>query len=135
MTNSPSSLLPQGLVEETLRTLALLFPGNELPLRTWYRNFVVPLALDPESVSCGYLKTDDRQIEKFTFWHDRLVVLKQVFDEATPKTFAQWWYDRRNGVQWYTFWVAIAVFMMTLFFGLVQSIEGALQVYLAYRAD
>ncbi len=37
------------------------------------------------------------------------MVLKQVYDESTPKTLSQWWHDRRNGVQWYTFWVAIVV--------------------------
>lgn len=81
------------------------------------------------------MKTDDRQIEAFVHWHDRLVVLKQLFDEATPRTLAQWWCDRRNGVQWYTFWVAILVLTLTIFFGAVQSVEGALQVYASFRGD
>ena len=37
-------------------------------------------------------------------------------------------------MQWYTFWVAICVFIITLLFGLLQFIEGAMQVYLAWRA-
>ena len=37
-------------------------------------------------------------------------------------------------MQWYTFWVAILVFVMTVFFGFVQSVEGALQVYLSWKA-
>lgn len=90
-------------------------------------------SLDMQLTRLGYLKTDDRQIERFRFWHDRLVVLKQVFDEATPKTLSQWWYDRRNGVQWYTFWVAAIVLGLTLVFGLIQSLEGALQVYGTFR--
>lgn len=84
-------------------------------------------------MSCGHLKTDDRQIEKFLHWHDRLVVLKQLFDEATPRTLSQWWYDRRNGVQWYTFWVAILVLASTLIFGLIQCITGIMQVYAAFN--
>jgi hypothetical protein len=87
--------------------------------------------LDPRLLSCGHLKTDDRQIEKFDYWHDRLVVLKQVFDEATPRTLSQWWHDRRNGVQWWTFWVAILVLALTLLFGFIQSITGIMQVYVA----
>lgn len=62
------------------------------------------------------------------------MILKQAFDESGPRGLRQWWSDRRNSVQWYTFWVAVLVFAMTLFFGLVQSIEGALQVYLSWKA-
>jgi hypothetical protein len=83
---------------------------------------------------CGRLKTDDRRIDQFAFWRDRLVMLKQVFDEAQPKTMRQWWYDSRNGVQWYTFWVAVLVLVLTVVFGLVQSVEGALQVYVSFKA-
>jgi hypothetical protein len=126
---SVSTIFPQGFIEETLRTLALLFPHSDPAVRKWCHQLSETKHLDPQLSVSGYLKTDDRQIEKFRYWHDRIVVLKQVFDEATPKTILQWWHDRRNGVQWYTFWVAIVVLTLTLFFGLVQSVEGALQVY------
>jgi ABC-type Fe3+ transport system permease subunit len=63
-----------------------------------------------------------------------LVMLKQVFDEAQPRTMAQWWHDRRNGVQWYTFWVAVMVLALTILFGLIQSVEGALQVYMSMKS-
>ncbi|OAL46503.1 hypothetical protein IQ07DRAFT_658698 [Pyrenochaeta sp. DS3sAY3a] len=128
-------VFPCGLVDETLRTLALLFPQNESAVKDSYLNLPSFDDLDPQLFECGHLKTDDRQIEGFMFWHDRLVVLKQVFDEATPRTISQWWYDRRNGVQWYTFWVAIVVVSLTLVFGLIQSIEGALQVHLAFHDE
>ena len=84
-------------------------------------------------MQCAYLRAEDRQIENFKFWHDRIVILKQFFDEAEPSTLAQWWYDRRRGVQWYTFWVAALILILTIFFGLVQSVEGALQVYKAFN--
>jgi len=81
----------------------------------------------------GHLIANERQVENFKYWHDRLVVLKQVYDESRPSTISQWWYDRRNSVQWYTFWVAIVVLTLTLLFGLVQSVEGALQVYKSFH--
>jgi hypothetical protein len=78
---------------------------------------------------------EERQIENFQYWHDRLVILKQVFDEAEPSNIRQWWNDRRKRVQWYTFWVAAAVVLtLTIFFGLVQSVEGAIQVYYAAKS-
>jgi len=91
--------------------------------------------LDPYLTEVGHLDADQRQIENFAHWHDRLVVLKQVFNEARPSTLQQWWNDRRNGVQWYTFWVAVLVLLLAVFFGLVQSVEGALQVYKAFNPE
>lgn len=125
-------LFPPGLVEETFRTLALLFPRSDQNTVRWIRKLPSSLHLDGQVVKCGRLRIEDRQIKKFHFWHDRLVILKEAFDESRPSTVSQWWCDRRNSVQWYTFWVAILVLFLTVFFGVVQSIEGALQVYKAY---
>lgn len=143
---SYSSLLPTGLPEETLRTLALLFPqaefsrtlGSAHAKTTWLSSLhekyeKTNCLVDKRLTRCGNLNTSERQIQNFKFWRDRLVVLKQAYDEATPNNLSQWWYDRRNGVQWYTFWVAVLVLTLTILFGLIQSIEGALQVYKAYH--
>ena len=120
-----------------MRTLALLFPSNPVQDRSlckWYSKKAARSNLDLGLIQCGRLKTDDRRIERFSYWHDRLITLKQVFDEATPKTMSQWWHDRRNGVQWYTFWIALLVLALTILFGLIQCIEGGWQVRLAYVA-
>lgn len=90
--------------------------------------------VDPRVVRCGQLKADLRQIEKFQIWRDRLVMLKQVYDDAQPQTLRQWWNDRRNGVQWYMFWFAVLVLILTILFGLIQSIEGAIQAYASLKA-
>lgn len=97
------STFPPGFIHETLRTLALLFPQSDKATRKRFQKASASCTLDPRLVRCGHLRADDRQIENFIFWRDRLVILKQVFDEAQPSTLSQWWYDRRNGVQWYTF--------------------------------
>ncbi|KAI9150681.1 hypothetical protein HJFPF1_10457 [Paramyrothecium foliicola] len=134
---SNDSLLPTGLAEETLRTLALLFPSGDGDTRRWTSRVATDgeeNSLDRRLIQCGRLKTDNRQIDCFHFWRDRLVTLKQVFDEAQPKSLSHWWHDRRNRVQWYTFWVAVLVLALTIFFGLVQSVEGALQVYASFKA-
>lgn len=91
--------------------------------------------MDQALLECDLLRLEDRQIEKFHFWHDSLIMLKQAFDNSQPSTISQWWWDRRNGVQWYTFWVAVWVLILTILFGLIQSIEGALQVYKAYHPN
>ncbi|KAK0613333.1 hypothetical protein B0T14DRAFT_437304 [Immersiella caudata] len=122
---------PDGLLEETLRTLALLFPQNDRGTR---RLIAGIKGIDQTVRCCGISRAQDRRFEKFSVWHDRLVILKQAFDDSQPHKITQWWWDRRNSVQWYTFWVAILVFVLTVFFGTVQSIEGALQVYLSYKS-
>lgn len=103
-------------------------------MKKWIARMPESADLDSCLIECGQLSTDNRQIERFAFWRDRLVTVKQVFDEAQPKTLAQWWHDRRNGEQWYTFWVAVVILSLTVLFGLIQCIEGALQVYASFKS-
>jgi hypothetical protein len=77
------------------------------------------------------LTMKDRDIGNFKYWHDRLVILKEGFDSTEPRPVGQWWFDKRKRVQWYTFWIAATVLVLTVFFGLVQSIEGGIQAYAA----
>ncbi|XXH03077.1 hypothetical protein Hte_009467 [Hypoxylon texense] len=137
------SLFPEGFVDETLRTLALLFPQSEYRTarlgrnekKAWFRSLCLssrPCIIDPRVTLCGSLRAEDRQIERFAFWRDRLIILKQTYDDATPKTLSQWWHDRRNGERWYTFWVAMLVLFVTSTLGVLQCVEGGLQVYKAY---
>jgi hypothetical protein len=127
-------LFPAGLVDETLRTLALLFTRDTEQTRKWLQGLPASLIVDQKGLlRCKTLRLNDRQIGKFKFWHDRLIILKQSFDESRPSKLSQWWHDTRDGHLWYTFWIAVLVLSLTVFFGLVQSIEGALQVYRAYH--
>ena len=129
---SSSSIFPDCFIEEIFWTLALLFPESDNDIRKWIRNLTPIPHLDRRVRECGHLRADDRQMQNFRFWHDRLVSLKQVFDKAEPSTLSHWWYDRRKGTEWYTFWIAAVVLALTIFFGVVQCIEGAPQVYKAF---
>jgi len=71
-------------------------------------------------------------MEKFKYWRDRLVILKEVFDEAEPKSLRQWWYGKQKRVQWYNFWLAVLVLVLGTIFAVIQSIQGALQVYKSF---
>ena len=128
-----NQVFPPGFIDETLRTLSLLFPQYDPKSCKWVKSQQTQFGLDHRISEAGQLTTEERQIENFAFWHDRIGILKQVFDEAEPRTIAQWWCDRRRRVQWYTFWTAVIVVILTVLFGVVQCIEGGLQVYKAYH--
>lgn len=123
------SLFPDGFLAETRRTLSLMLPIADSATRSWFKSEQKRLKLDPSCGSCPHLKASQRHIRDFDFWRDRLIMAKEVFDEHQPKGILQFWRDDRNPVQWWTFWVAIIVFLLTL----IACIEGALQVYKAYH--
>jgi len=141
------SLFPANLAEETLRTLALLFPQSDhcnryrrnRVKRAWFRALrkrtkkQLNMIMDEGVVTCGTLREKERQINEFRYWRDRLMILKEAFDLSTPSTASQWWFDRRSGVQWSNFWVPIAVVSITAFIAVVQCVEAAIQIYKAYH--
>ncbi|KAH3954852.1 hypothetical protein HBI81_077310 [Parastagonospora nodorum] len=128
-----SPMFPPGLIAETIRTLALIFPRHDKQTKRMLQVVCPSELVDRRLQRLQKLHLDDRQIETFKFWRDRLIILKQAFDDSRPAKLSQWWYDRRDGHVWYTFWVAVLVLLLTVFFGIIQSIEGALQVYKAYN--
>lgn len=129
------SIFPSGFVDETLETLALLFPQNDKRTIRWLRRrrSLPSQAIDLQLNKCSILGEHDRQLDKFDFWHERLALLKEFYDEYSPRTISQLWRHRRDGLSWHTFWAAILILCLTIFFGIVQSVEGALQVYKAYH--
>jgi hypothetical protein len=118
------------VIRETLSTLALLFPQNDPHTRNWIKGWAKKnVEIDPGVAKCGYLNAHQRQSKNFPVWQERLEILKQAFDDTQPQTLQQWFWDRRNRVQWYTFWLALLVLILTFLFGMIQCIEGAVQVY------
>ena len=115
LTTPPSSnpIFPPDFISETLGTLALLFPENDGASRKWYRKQGERGELDMAVLKCES-KHRKTRLEEYLYWHDRLLILKEEFDEARPTTMAQWWNDRRDGIQWYSLWIVMG---LTLFLG------------------
>jgi hypothetical protein len=116
------------LILETFDTLSLIVPRDTGSVRRWYLKKQKSNALDPGAPHCNYLKLEDRNIEHFKYWGDRLVRLKRAYDSHEPDGPIQWWRDDRKPVQWWTFWIAVMVLVLTIVFGLTQSVTGVLQV-------
>ncbi|KAI4666198.1 uncharacterized protein J4E88_010493 [Alternaria novae-zelandiae] len=136
-----SSIFPDGLIEETLDTLALLFPESDRKTKRWLsmkgRANSAQMPIDSTLAECGRYRPGhpSRRLERFQFWRDRLVLLGEAVEEATPtsKALLKALKDSKKGDHWLNSWIAIVAIGLTLFFGLVQSIEGAIQVYKAYH--
>ena len=131
---SPTSLLPQVLVEETIRSISLLIPPVLGEPNPWFQQQRKKTQIDAQAGVCDRLNSSERQIEKFVYWRDRLVLLKRTFDDAEPRNISQLWWDDRKKTQWFTFWVAVLVFIMTVFFGIVQSILGIIQAWASVQS-
>lgn len=93
-----SGLFPERFVEETVQTLALFFPQLDREITAWLKKLPQTLNIDKDLTKCGRLRPHARQIGNFKFWHDRLVMLKQVYDQSQPRTLSQLWYDRRDAL-------------------------------------
>lgn len=68
-----SQLLPDGLAQETIGNLALLFPQSDPKTR---RSVSGDVQLDLQLVKCGQLRTEKRDYSEFKYWHERLAILK-----------------------------------------------------------
>jgi hypothetical protein len=108
----------------------LLFPATD-ETRLWFKKVALAEKLDGKVFTCGRLRAEDRQINEFRFWRDRLMILKQIFDEKEPSSWSQWLHDRRRGLHRYPFLLAAAALIFAILVGIIQCIEGAIQVYKA----
>lgn len=131
---SPTTLLPKVLVEETIRSISLLIPPVLGEPNPWFQQQRKKWLIDAQAGVCHRLNSSERQIEKFVYWRERLVLLKRTFDDAEPRNISQLWWDDRKKTQWFTFWVAVLVFIMTVFFGVVQSVAGIVQAWASVQS-
>ena len=124
--------LPERLLLETLQTLALLISRANRDCKRWFEKVHSQDVGDIDKAAGDVaLLHWARSPEKYKYWGQRLLVIKDAYDASEPKDLGQWWHDRRRKVQWYTFWVAILVLVLTIVFGLIQSVTGVMQVYYA----
>lgn len=131
---SPTSLLPKALIDETIRSISLLLPPVLGEPNPWFLKECLKSRLDAQAGICDRLNSSERQINRFSYWRDRLVLLKRTFDEAEPRNISQLWWDDRKKTQWFTFWVAVLVFVLTLFFGVIQSVAAIVQAWASVQA-
>lgn len=85
------------------------------------------------TTAAGYDREDtEREVSRgrgvYVYWLERLMTVSESFDRSKPSSVIQWWHDRRDMGQWWGFWLIVAGIILTVIFGLIQSITGILQV-------
>ena len=129
--HNTSTLLPPELFSETTTSLALLYPRINTDCTVLLRRESQDLDLDP---NLRTLAPATRQVQDYHHWREELLTIWEVFDRSQPSNFLQWWYDRRNIVQWWTFWVAFVVLALTIFFGLISSVASIVQAWASVKS-
>jgi hypothetical protein len=98
--HSTNDLLPPGLAKETLETLSFLFPKSEfsgilgpgakrgkwLKATCSTREGKTGGKVDTNLLRCEALPENERRIKKFNYWRDRMVLLKERYDNKAPGT-------------------------------------------------
>ena len=128
-THSSSTILPPELFSETMRSLALLFPRINTECTVLLRNESRNL-----DANLRTLTPATRHVQEYDYWRDNLLTVWEVFERSQPSTVLQWWYDRRNIVQWWTFWVAFVILTLTIIFGLISSVASIVQAWASVKA-
>jgi hypothetical protein len=125
LTFSHRDLYPDRFLKETEDTLRLLFPTVNLKSAKRTRRIAERDDVDIEAAIADHASRD---LRNYPFWHERLRKIQETYDAARPKRIKQWWFDRRDKVNWATLWVAVTVFVLTVVFGVIQSVTGIIQV-------
>ncbi|KAF8541814.1 hypothetical protein BDD12DRAFT_803383 [Trichophaea hybrida] len=116
---------------ETRQTYKLLFPPIRQDCTKYLRELQEDLKFDEDLGRLPIGSTPPMEPpfvpSDFKFYGKRLAMLSKTLNSSNPTSLSQLWYDRRNKQTWYTMWIAIVVFLLTLFFGFASIIIGGLQ--------
>lgn len=158
--NSPdtNSCIPTNFTSEIARSFKLLFdltPGGRKVLRDFQKDSpslkpLLPSKLGRSSkfgdlwnyegfsrdirIRGPNMPLGDYELRDFSYFGERLLVLERFLAETRPGTLRQLMKDSRDQLQYYTFVVAIVVFIMTvlgLILAILQTIASYWQVKLA----
>lgn len=98
---------PDGLLQETNKTFDLLFPSwdqaTQQLLHKGNKNFH---RLQPQPRSLD--------LRNYPYWKERLLEVYEEVYLAPPVCWAQLWCDRRDPQKFWTFWIALAILLLTV---------------------
>ena len=133
-------------MNETLRTLELLFPRHDARARAILSRDITAKRLDPcLQTSHFYQRHHDHPSDaiqpgdlgglsdRFPHWSERLYFLWLEADNPAPVTKFGWWSESKKSPR-FTYWAGTIALGFALFFGIIATILSALQVWISYCA-
>jgi hypothetical protein len=123
-----STVLPRSIAEETLLSLRILFPNWNIATEKFLRR-----SRNLQLHDSLFEYPCNAHLDQFYHWRGRISRLHLEFRSPGP-SFKNLWFDRRNRLQWYTFWFAVAIFIVTIVFGVITIILTALQTRYTYQS-
>lgn len=101
--------VPLKVLCDARRSLALLFP-------IWDEGTAAFLERENKSFNSygPFENAQSLSLMDFEHWRDRLLELHEDIFLSPPLSWAQLWRDRRNPQQFWTFWVALAILILTV---------------------
>jgi hypothetical protein len=119
------SALPERLLCETIWSLNLLFPQWDPQTNTLLKRHGQTF-----QQAGPYEGPPTLNLVEFQYWRDRLSELHDVVYLSPPVSWAQLWRDRRNPQQFWTFWLALVILLLTL----VSTVTGIVQAWASVKA-
>ena len=132
---SQIGIIPDDLINETIWSLHLLFPTWDQRTEKYLRKLDQGFFPETRSNVHGQLYLTD-----FYYWHDRLAELLKESELPPTTAKSTWpalrllWNDSRNPHQWWTFWFAATILLLTIIFGFVTSVATCLQTRYSYQS-
>jgi hypothetical protein len=76
------------------------------------------------------------ELDSYVFWQERLREIQTAYSRSTPSSLQQYWFLRRDKVQWATLWmgsVVVVLTVVTVIFGVIQCVTAVMQLYAVYH--
>ncbi|KAK7995444.1 hypothetical protein PG990_014217 [Apiospora arundinis] len=119
------TVFPKVLLREAISTLNLLFPH-------WDPNTQSFLSAQNQSFHTIAPFTGPRRLDlnEFNYWRDQLSELYERVYLAPADSWRQLWADRRNPHQWWTFWIAVVVLVLSV----ISCVTSVIQAWASVKA-
>ena len=117
--HQPPAIIPETILNETIQSLDLLFPHWDFRTNKLLKEHGQSFHQMGPFPSSRKLNLCD-----FEHWHDHLAELYEEVYCCPPASWAQLWADRRNPQQWYTFWIALLILLLTIITTLVSIVQA-----------
>ncbi|KAL8653592.1 MAG: hypothetical protein Q9226_003786 [Calogaya cf. arnoldii] len=117
--------IPYQVLIETKMSLDLLFPF-------WDDRTTALLAEEKQDFNDygPFRAGGSLMLSDFDHWRDRLLELHEEIFQSPPVSWAQLWRDRRNPQQYWTFWVALMILVLTL----LSTVTTIVQAWASLKA-